>query len=321
LLLFVVGNIGVSGAFTFYDSLLPHIARPDELDRVSSAGYALGYLGGGLLLAINLAWITSPRTFGLADAGVATRLSFLSVAIWWGLFSIPMFRYVSEPAVTHKGPTPAGLALLSASFGQLFETLRDLARYRQAFIMLVAFLVYNDGINTIIRMASIYGSQLGIGQSDLILALLLVQFVGIPFAFAFGRLAEGIGAKRSIFLSLAVYVGISILGYFMKTAAHFYLLAILVGMVQGGSQALSRSLFASMIPRQKSSAFFAFFAVFEKFAGIIGPAIFAAVIGATGSSQNAILSVIVFFVVGALLLARVDVAEGQRVAREAETLT
>jgi len=318
LTLFVVGNIGVSGAFTFYDSLLPHIARPDELDRVSSAGYALGYMGGGLLLAINLAWISFPSMFGLADAGQATRLSFLSVAIWWGLFSIPMFRHVSEPEVVHRGPVPTGVALFTTSFGQLFETLRDLARFRQAFLMLIAFLIYNDGINTIIRMASIYGAQLGIGQSDLILALLLVQFVGIPFAFAFGRLAGVLGAKRSIFLSLAVYAGISVLGYFMKTAAHFYLLAILVGMVQGGSQALSRSLFAAMIPKQKSSAFFAFFAVFEKFAGIIGPAIFAAVIGTTGSSQNGILSVIVFFVVGALILARVDVAEGQRAAREAE---
>ena len=318
LLLFVVGNIGVSGAFTFYDSLLPHIARTDELDRVSSAGYALGYLGGGLLLAINLAWITWPQAFGLADAGVATRLSFVSVAIWWGLFSIPLFRHVSEPVVVSSGARPTGTALVGAAFGQLIETLRDLARYRQAFIMLIAFLIYNDGINTIIRMASIYGAQLGIGQSDLILALLLVQFVGIPFAFAFGRLASAIGAKRSIFLALAVYVGISILGYYMTSAAHFYLLAILVGMVQGGSQALSRSLFASMIPKQKSSAFFAFFAVFEKFAGIIGPAIFAMTIGATGSSQNAILSVIIFFVVGALLLARVDVAQGQRVAREAE---
>ncbi|MBL8144364.1 MAG: MFS transporter [Acidobacteria bacterium] len=319
LLLFVVGNIGVSGAFTFYDSLLPHIAQPGELDRVSSAGYALGYTGGGLLLALNLAWISSPQTFGLADAGQATRLSFLSVAIWWGLFSIPLFRHVPEPAVEHRGPAPTGMALVTTAFSQLLETLRDLARFRQAFLMLIAFLIYNDGINTIIRMASIYGAQLGIGQGDLILALLLVQFVGIPFAFAFGRLAAVVGAKRSIFLALAVYAGISVLGYFMKTAAHFYLLAVLVGMVQGGSQALSRSLFASMIPKQKSSAFFAFFAVFEKFAGIIGPAIFAAAIGATGSSQNAILSVIIFFVVGALILARVDVAEGQRLAREAES--
>jgi UMF1 family MFS transporter len=184
--------------------------------------------------------------------------------------------------------------------------------------MLVAFLVYNDGIATVIRMASLYGTQRGIASNHLILALLLVQFVGIPFAFAFGRLAGRIGAKRAVFLALTVYVGISVLGYFMRTALHFYLLAFLVGTVQGGSQALSRSLFASLIPRHKSSEFFAFFGVFEKFAGILGPALFATAVGATGSSRFAILSVILFFVVGAALLTRVDVDRGRQAAREAE---
>lgn len=317
LVLFVIGNIGVSGAFTFYDSLLPHIAKPDELDRVSSAGYALGYLGGGLLLALNLLWISKPGWFGFADAAAASRAAFFSVAVWWSVFSIPLFRRVPEPR-THGGPVPGGLALLAVSFRQLGGTLRELARYRQALLMLAAFLVYNDGINTIIRMASIYGTQVGIASEHLILALLLVQFVGIPFSFAFGWLAGRIGAKVSVFLALAVYVAISVLGYYMNSAADFYLLAFLVGTVQGGSQALSRSMFASMIPRQKSSEFFAFFAVFEKFAGIIGPAIFAYTIGATGSSRNAILSVILFFVTGAALLAAVNLPEGQRVARLAE---
>jgi UMF1 family MFS transporter len=315
--MFVVGNIGVSGAFTFYDSLLPHIARQDELDRVSSAGYALGSLGGGLLLAINLLWIARPHWFGMADASVASRLSFFSVAVWWAVFSIPIFRTVPEPE-KHGENGPTGLAMVAASFQQLGGTLRELARFKHALLMLVAFLIYNDGINTIIRMASIYGTQVGIPSEHLILALLLVQFVGIPFAFAFGALAGKIGAKVSVFVALAVYVLISVLGYFMTTSLHFFVLSFLVGMVQGGSQALSRSLFASMIPKQKSSEFFAFFAVFEKFAGIIGPAIFAYTIGTTGSSRNAILSVIVFFVIGALLLWRVNVPEGQAAARQAE---
>jgi UMF1 family MFS transporter len=185
-------------------------------------------------------------------------------------------------------------------------------------LMLVAFLIYNDGIGTIYRMASIYGAQIGIGQTDLILALMIVQFVGIPFAFAFGRLAGAIGAKRAIFLALVVYTGISALGYAMTTATHFYVLAILVGTVQGGSQALSRSLFASMIPRHKSAEFFAFFGVFEKFAGILGPAIFAWTIAATGSSRTAILSVVAFFVIGGLILACVYIDEGVRAARAAE---
>jgi UMF1 family MFS transporter len=165
-------------------------------------------------------------------------------------------------------------------------------------------------------MASLYGTQIGIAQGHLIAALLLVQFVGVPFAFLFGRVAARIGAKRAVFISLAVYAGISVLGYYMTSAVHFYALAILVGTVQGGSQALSRSLFASMIPRHRSSEFFGFFAVFEKFAGIVGPLVFAWMIARTGSSRQAILSVVGFFVVGAILLARVDVAAGVRAAEE-----
>ena len=318
LVLFVVANIGVAGAFTFYDSLLPHVAAPDELDRVSSAGYALGYLGGGLLLAINMLWIAKPQWFGMADAGVAARMSFLSVAVWWAVFSIPLFRQVPEPKAKAGPDRPRGLRLIGVGFRQLGGTLKELSRFKHALLLLVAFLIYNDGINTIIRMATVYGSEIGIPDKHMILAVLMIQFVGGPFAFFFGRLAGWIGAKRAVFLALAVYTCISILGYYMRTTWQFYLLGFLVGTVQGGSQALSRSLFASMIPRQKSSEFFAFWGVFEKFAGIIGPAAFAFAISRTGSSQVAILSVILFFAVGAILLTFVDVGTGQRVAREAE---
>jgi UMF1 family MFS transporter len=312
-LLFIVVNIGVSASFVFYDSLLPHIAGPDEMDRVSSAGYALGYVGGGLLLAINLAWILKPTLFGLGDAGVASRLSFLSVAVWWLVFSIPMFRRVPEPAVRPQNLHQDGSPIV-ASLRQLVVTLRDLRRYRQAFLMLVAFLIYNDGIGTMIRMAGPYGKEIGLPENALITAFVMVQFVGIPFAFAFGWLAGRIGAKTSIFIALVVYVAISIVAYYMTTAWQFFLLSFLVATVQGGSQALSRSLFASMIPPEKSSEFFGFFGVFEKFAGIVGPALFAITVRATGSSRNAILSVIAFFVVGAALLWMVDVEEGKRVA-------
>ena len=320
LILFMLGNIGVYGTFTFYDSLLPHIARADEMDRVSTAGYAIGYLGGGLLLAINLAWIQLPATFGIPDTGTAVRLSFLSVAIWWLVFSIPLFRRVPEPPVA-RGTAAAAPSLGGAvreAFARLRITLGELRRFRHAFLMLLAFLVYNDGIGTVIRMATLYATQIGIASGDLILALLIVQFVGIPFAFGFGVLAGRIGAKRALFLSLVVYVVITTLGYFMTRALHFYLLAILVGMVQGGSQALSRSLFASMIPKGKSSEFFGFFSVSDKFAGILGPLVFAIAIKGFGSIHSAILSVIVFFAVGAWLLTKVDVDEGQRVARLAE---
>jgi UMF1 family MFS transporter len=204
------------------------------------------------------------------------------------------------------------------AFTRLGETLHELRGYRQAFLMLLAFLVYNDGISTIIRMATIYGTEIGIGRSELIAALLVTQFTGIPFAFLFGVLAARIGSRPSIFLALSVYLVISVLGYFVSTAAHFFVLAILVGTVQGGSQALSRSLFASMIPRHKSAEFFGFFAVFEKFAGILGPAIFGMTTAVTGSSRNAILSIIAFFVIGGWLLSRVDIEEGRRAARAAD---
>ena len=315
--LFMIGNIGVMGSQIFYDSLLPHIAHGDELDRVSTAGFAIGYLGGGLLLAINLAMIQMPHTFGLPDAGTAVRVSFLSVGIWWAVFSIPLFRTVPEPSVAVERQLPLGRAI-GASFRELGHTLKELRRFRQAFLMLLAFLIYNDGVQTIIRMASLYATQIGIGSTHLILAFLVVQFTGIPFSFLYGTIAARVGAKRSIFATLVVYGLIATVGYFMKTAAHFYMLAALVGMVQGGSQALSRSLFAAMIPRHKSSEFFGFFSVFEKFAGIFGPLIFAASIALFGSSQAAILSVIGFFVVGGFVLSFVDVDEGKRIARQVE---
>ena len=324
--LFAVSLVGVAGSIVFYEALLPHIAQRHEIDRVSTAGYALGYLGGGVLLALNLAWIQRPDWFGLPSgpgltpsaATLPVRLAFLSVAVWWVLFSLPLFRRVPEPAATIEPDERPGANPVVTAFTRLRETFRELRNYRPAFLMLLAFLIYNDGIQTIIKMATAYGTELGIGQNALLAAILLVQFVGIPCSFLFGMLAGRIGAKRAIFLGLLAYTVISVLGYFMKTAAHFFVLAGLVGMVQGGTQALSRSLFASMIPQHKSGEFFGFFSVFEKFAGIFGPLIFAGTIAATGSSRNAILSVILFFAVGAWLLARVDVADGQRIARAAD---
>ena len=326
--LFVLSLIGVAGSFVFYEALLPHIARGGELDRVSTAGYALGYVGGGVLLALNLAWIQKPAWFGLPagpglDESAATlpaRLAFLSVAVWWLVFSIPLFRRVPEPPARLEPDEQKGQSPIRMAFVRLAETFRELRGYRQAFLMLLAFLVYNDGIQTIIKMATAYGTELGIDQSALIGAILLVQFVGIPCSFLFGMLAGRIGAKRALFLGLLAYTAISILGYYMKTAAHFYVLAGLVGMVQGGTQALSRSLFASMVPQHKSGEFFGFFSVFEKFAGIFGPLIFAGTIAATGSSRNAILSVIGFFAVGAAILSFVDLDAGRREALAADAI-
>lgn len=318
LVLFVIGNVGVAGSIVFYESLLPHLVPEDQLDRVSSAGYAIGYLGGGVLLAINLLMIMKPGLFGIPNSGVATRLTFVSVAVWWALFSIPLFRHVPEPIRQLEADERPGANVVITGWHRLVETFQELRRYREAFVMLLGFLLYNDGIQTMIRMATTYGSEIGLPENAMITALLMTQFIGVPCAFAFGAVAERIGAKISVFLGLAVYAVITVLGYYMSTVTHFFILATLVGMVQGGTQALSRSLFASMIPRHKSSEFFAFFSVFERYAGVLGPAVFAWVVSRSGSGRSAILSVLVFFVLGAIILAFVNVDAGRRAARTAD---
>ncbi len=303
---FIIGNVGFAAANVFYDALLPHIADEDEVDFVSTWGYAMGYLGGGLLLAVNLAMIMlAPEE----KVGLMTRLSFLSVAVWWLVFTIPLWKWVPEP----PGRPLVGRTLgnpIRAGFVQLAETFRHLRRYEEAFKFLIAFWLYNDGISTIIKMATIYGAEIGIGQTDLIGTLLMVQFLGIPFSFLFGYLARRIGVKNGIYITLVVYTLIAIGGYFMSKAIHFWLLGAAVATVQGGSQALSRSLFSRLIPKSKSAEFFGFFSVSAKFAGIVGPLLFGVVSQWAHSSRLSIVSLIIFFIAGMALLARVDVQKG-----------
>jgi MFS transporter, UMF1 family len=313
---FVIGNVGVTSTLAFYNALLPSIASADEVDRVSTAGYALGYLGGGVLLALNALLIARPSLLGLADKNTATRVSLLSVAVWWVLFSIPLFLKVKEPAARREAGEESGDGLLRVVRRRLGETFRELRRHRDAGLLLLAFLVYNDGINTIIRMATTFGDEIGIPQTHMIGALLVVQFVGIPFAFAFGLLAGRIGAKRAILLALAVYGGIAVYAYTLRTSAQFFGLAFLVGTVQGGAQGLSRSLFATLIPAHKAGEMFGFFGVFDRFGGALGSLLFGLMLSATGSSRPAILSLIVLFLVGGVLLTRVDVERGRRIAED-----
>ncbi len=314
-IVFILGNLGVSGSLIFYDSMLPSVATPQETDRVSSAGYALGYLGGGLLLVLNLAWILQPQMFGLSGTVAATKLSFASVGVWWLLFMIPLLRHVPEPARVLAAAERGGEAPIRASFTRLAKTFNEIRHYRQAFLMLLAMLVYQDGIQTIIRFAGIYGAEVGVGQTQQIAAFAMVQILGVPFAFIFGSLGARIGTKRAVFLALAVYSVAATLGYFMQNATHFFMLAGLVATVQGGAQALSRSLFSRVIPAAKTSEYFGFYAVVERFATILGPLVFTLSGVLTGSSRSAVLGMIAFFVVGGYLLSRVDVEEGERVAR------
>jgi len=321
--LFGAANIGVAGSAMFADALLPTIARGRELDRVATSGFALGYLSGGLLLAL-AGWMTaSPQTFGLpageglssAEASLPARLMFAITAAWWALFSLPVLLRVPEPPRRLQQGETAGENAIRAGLRRLAGTFGELRRYRQAFLLLIAFLIYNDGVLTIIRMASIYGAELKFETADLIRAILLVQFVAVPCSAAFGWLAGRIGTKPAILVSLGLYLVVCVYAFFLTSITEYYLLAALVGVAQGGAQALSRSLFASMIPVDQSGEFFGLFGVLEKFAGVLGPAAFGLAHAWSGSSRPAMLVLIVFFVVGGLLLLRVDVEEGRRAVR------
>jgi UMF1 family MFS transporter len=338
LVLLVLGNVGIAGSLVCYDSLLPSIAAPDEMDRVSSAGYAIGYAGGGLLLLANAAWILRPEWFGLphgeglsADQRtLPTRLAFLSVAVWWVLFTIPLLLRVPEPPRGLEPDEQLDARVFRTALSRLSETFRELRGYRQAFLVLLGVLVYGEGIGTIIKLAGSYAADLELDVGVVLPAFLITQFVGIPCAFAFGAIATWIGTRRAIYVTLAVYAAVCAFAFRMETESDFLTLAVLVGVVQGGAQALGRSLFASVVPRHKSAEFFGFFALGSKFAGAIGPAYFYVVArAATASSlveqeadanRWAILGLVAFFLLGGWILSRVDIEAGRRAARDAEAV-
>jgi UMF1 family MFS transporter len=311
IILTMVSVIGHSGSLTFYDALLPDITKAGERDRVSTRGYAYGYLGGGILLAVNLMMIQQPEWFGLDELG-GLRLAFLSVVVWWLLFSLPLFRTVPERRPEMKVGASASVRL---AFQRLASTLRSLKKYPELVKYLLAFWFFTDGIGTIIRMATAYGETIGIGTSHLIQALLITQFVGFPCALLFGRFADRFGAKSSLYAALGIYVLITVLGYFMTSAIHFYALAVMVGLVQGGSQALARSIYTRLIPVGRSAEYFGFMSVWSKFAGVVGPAVFG-VVNMIGNSRLGILSLIAFFVLGIAMLTMVDLEKGEREAQQ-----
>lgn len=306
--LFMVGYVGFSASLVAYDALLPAVAGPAEVDRVSARGFALGYLGGGLLLALNLAWLLMPRRFGLPDVEAATRLSFVSVALWWAAFSLPLALRVREPARVAR-PEVAPLA-------DLLATVRALPRHPELLRFLLAFWLYSDGIGTVMRMATAYGSEVGIGRNDLIGALLMVQLLAAPASLLFGRLARPLGPQRAIVVALGGYGVITLLGFVMSRTWHFWALAALVAMFQGGVQALSRSMFARLAPASRRASLFGFYAVSEKVAGVIGPLVFGLVATATGTSRWAVLVLLPMFALGGALLLTVDLARGTARATE-----
>lgn len=308
-LLFVLGSMGFNGGVVFNDSLLLDVAKPGELDRVSAFGYSLGYLGGGLLFLVNVLMVSKPTWFGLADASQAIRVSFLTVAIWWLLFTIPLMRRVHEQRSGNHLPFPQAMRV---GFAELKSTIAHVRQYRVVAIFLLAYWFYIDGVNTIIKMAVNYGVSLGLEPNSLLLALLITQFVGFPAALFFGVLGDRIGAKRGIAIGLIVYASITVYAYFLDSEAEFYSLAVAVGLVQGGVQSLSRSLFGRLVPDGKNAEFFGFFNMMGKFATVLGPLLIAIVAGITHDDRASIISLLLLFVVGGVLLWRVHVPSPTR---------
>ena len=299
--LYVAASLGFWGGIVFNDSLLLHVAAPPEYDLVSGYGYSLGYVGGGLLFLLNVLMTLHPHWFGLADAAAAVRWSFVTVGVWWFLFALPCAMWVRETRSTGAVALRPGDAVRQG-LRELVATLHELRRYRSILWFLAAYFLYIDGVNTIIKMAVDYGLSLGFDQAKLIQALLLTQFVAFPAALAFGWLGGRIGARRGIFIGLAVYAGVNLYAYFIKDAGDFFLLAVVIGLVQGGVQSLSRSYFGRLVPEGKSSEFFGFYNMMGKASAIAGPLLVGTTAALTGSSRLSILSILLLFVGGATLL-------------------
>ncbi|MFM1769443.1 MAG: hypothetical protein RJA22_1972 [Verrucomicrobiota bacterium] len=305
LALYVLATVGFAGGNIFYDSLLVAVAPESKFDFVSALGYGLGYLGGGLLFGGNVWMVLHPQSFGLPDAGTAVRWAFVTTAAWWAVFTVPLLLFVREPP--RNGQAAAGWAAVRAGLRQLRDTFQEVRRLRTVFLFLAAYWLYIDGVDTIVLMAVDYGKSLGFPSNSLITALLITQFVGFPAALAFGRIGEKLGPRAGILIALTVYLAVTGYSYFMDDVRQFYVLAVVIGLVQGGVQSLSRSLYARLIPRDKAAEFFGFYNMIGKFAAVLGPALMAGTALLTGSSRVAILAIVPLFLGGMILLARVRI--------------
>jgi UMF1 family MFS transporter len=308
-LFFIVANAGFAAGNIFYNAFLPALADGPELDRLSARGYALGYIGGGVALLLCFVLIQWHGAFALPDRAAATRAAFVLTGLWWGLFALPCFLRVREELFVHPpAPLPGG-------FRAYLRTLGEIRRYPDLLLFLLAFLCYNDGIQTIIAVSAIFGRQeLGLSQTTILGVFLMIQFVAMPGSLLFGRAAQRWGAKRTVLAGLVVFIGVTVYAYTMRSPLEFWLLGFAVALVFGGCQAISRSLYATLIPAGKSAEFFAFFAISGKFASIFGPLIFAAVADLTGSTRLSILALAAFFIVGIVLLTGVDIQRGKAAA-------
>jgi UMF1 family MFS transporter len=313
--LFILGNLGFAAGNIFYNAYLPDLASGHEADRLSARGFALGYLGGGLMLLIVFVLTQQYTLLGLPDQGTATRLGFLLTGFWWLGFALPAFAWLKDV------PVSAGPLHALRTPRDYLKTLADLRRYRDLSRFLIAFLLYNDGIQTIIAVSAIFArEELGLETGTILGCFLMIQFIAMPGALLFSRLAGHFNTKRAVLVSLLLFTAITVYASVMKSAIEFWILGFAVAVVLGGSQALSRSLFSSMVPKQRSAEFFSFYAISSKFASIFGPLTFALLIELTGSNRIAILALAFFFIVGSVLLLRVDVEKGRLQAEQTYTM-
>lgn len=321
LLTYVIATVGFSGANTFYDSLLPAVSNKDNVDYVSGLGYALGYIGGGILIVINFFMITSPSFFGFADDVEGIKWSFISVALWWAIFSIPILLFVKEPKY-HKAET--SLQTIKSGFKQLKNTFNEIRHLKVVFTFLIAYWLYIDGVDTTVRMAADFGITLGFDSTTIMGALVLVQFIAFFATLFYVKFADKIGIKNAIYFAIAAYMVIIFSGYFVTEAWHFYIIAGMIGCFQGGIQTLSRSLYARIIPENKSAQFFGFFNMWGKFAAVIGPLLMGSVTLILSniiddqilSARIGLQSIMILFILGALVLSKVNISEGEKIAKE-----
>ena len=300
---YAIGVIGFSGGNIFYDSLLVSVAKEDERNRVSSLGFSLGYLGGGLLFLLNVLMFSFPNAFGLNSQIEAVLWSFLSVAIWWTIFSIPLVAGVKEPGVNEKSKSL--LQTSKDAFKSLRQTSQSISQYRSAVIFLLAYFLYMDGVDTIIRMSTSYGSDIGLSAQSMISALLLTQFIGFPATLVFGRYSDKFGHKQTLSFAIVVYIGVVLFSSQMDTAMEFFIMASVIGLVQGGVQAISRSYFSSLIPADKAAEFFGFYNFIGKSSVFIGPFMVSGIALITNSPSAGILSLLLLFIPGLILLRKV----------------
>lgn len=299
--LYAVAAIGFSGNNMFSDALITDVADESSYNRVSALGYALGYIGSGLLFVFCSLMVREPARFGLPDPLAAIRVAFTLTAAWWAVFTIPALLWIRES----PGPAPApGTSTLARSLHQLAATLRDVRADRRLLLFLGAYVLYIDGVNTVIKMATAFGLSIGLDESGMLLALIVTQFVGFPSAIAFGRLGERLGARTGILIGISVYAGVCLFATTMNSTAEFFGMAVIIGLVQGGVQALSRSFFASLIPADRSGEFFGFYNMVGKFSAIIGPTLMGLAALAIGTRAS-ILSLLLLFGIGGWLLSHV----------------